>query len=73
MTTERMGTIMTDRDKPRHTVHLTVDVHFEGDYYGPNELVGLCEEWIDRGFEDRSDLKNWTVDGHVVRESDSAP
>ncbi|MCF2531731.1 hypothetical protein [Yinghuangia soli] len=61
---------MTD---PRHTAHLAVEVRFEGDYYGPDELVALCDGWIGAAFEDRDNLRGYTLTGSVNPGHDTAP
>ena len=58
---------------PRHTAHLAVTVQFEGDYYGPDELVAVCDDWIGHGFCDRDDLTGYTLTGTVTRTGEAAP
>lgn len=56
---------------PRHTVLLAVVVTFEGDYYGAGELVDVCDGWIGSAFNDRDDLRGYTLTGVVRREPDT--
>ncbi|MGW1998598.1 hypothetical protein [Embleya sp. NPDC001921] len=56
---------------PRHTVHLSVAVTFDGDYYEARELVGMCDDWISAGFNDRDDLVGHTLTG-IVEQADTA-
>jgi len=52
--------------KPRHTVLIALAVEFEGDYYGPSELVDICHDWISGAFEDRDNLDCFTLTGTVI-------
>jgi len=56
--------------KPRHTVLIALAVEFEGDYYRPDELVGVCHDWISTGFEDRDNLDHFTLTGTVIPQAD---
>jgi hypothetical protein len=58
--------------EPRHTVTLTVTVNFEGDYYGPEELVGACDGWIGSAFNDRDNLTGYSLTGTVTAEHTDA-
>lgn len=62
----------TREGEPRHTVTLAVTVTFEGDYYGADELVGMCDHWIGSAFNDRDDLRGYTLAGTVKREPDAS-
>lgn len=55
----------------RKTVKLTVDVVFEGEYYGADEVVDVSSMWIEGAFEDRDDVKSFSlkVTGTVTEES----
>lgn len=35
---------------------MIVEVTFDGDYYGADELIPLMDRWIRQGLDDRSDL-----------------
>ncbi|MFD4858472.1 hypothetical protein [Streptomyces atratus] len=45
----------------RKVVVMTVTATFEGDYHSASECPGMLEGWIDGGFEDRDDLRGWSV------------
>lgn len=55
----------------RKTVKLTVDVVFDGEYYGAEEVVEVSGVWIEQAFEDRDDVKPFSlkVTGTVTEES----
>jgi hypothetical protein len=57
--------------EPRHTVILAVVVDFEGDYYGTDELVGMCDQWIGSAFDDRDNLRGYKLTGVARREPDT--
>lgn len=57
---------------PRHTVRLELTVRFDGDYYEPDQLVDVCDSWIEHGFCDREDLLGYTLTGTVTAEPDAA-
>ena len=59
------------KGEPRHTVVLAVVVTFEGDYYGTDELVGVCDHWIGSAFDDRDDLRGYTLTGVAMRDPDA--
>lgn len=58
---------------PRHEVTLTLVVTFDGDYYGPDELVGMCDHWIDSAFYDRDDLRGYRLVTGTVAEVAPVP
>ncbi|MEV4454488.1 hypothetical protein [Microbispora sp. NPDC049633] len=47
-------------------VRLVVDLRFEGDYYGRDELVKVATRWINSGLDDRSDLDTVKISGTVL-------
>ncbi|MFJ1700357.1 hypothetical protein ACIOHC_35800 [Streptomyces sp. NPDC088252] len=53
----------------RKVVVLSVTATFEGDYYDASECPAMLECWIDRGFEDRDNLRGWSVETVSVTES----
>lgn len=63
--------IRGDEEKPLaptglNRVHLAVEVDFDGTYYEPGEMAGVCKDWIGGALEDRQDVKGVTTQG-VVR------
>lgn len=47
----------------RKRVEARLQVHFEGDYLATDELLLCVDNWIDRGFCDRDDLRGYRLDG----------
>jgi len=54
----------------RKDVELTVRLVFEGDYYEARELVALATRWMKSGLDDRSDLREISITGKVLRETE---
>lgn len=55
-----------DTSRPRHMVALNVVVQFDGTYYTPDEMVGMCDSWIEHGLEDRDNVSGYRVIGAAV-------
>jgi hypothetical protein len=58
---------------PRHEVTLTLVVTFDGDYYGSDELVTVCKDWIESAFYDRDDLRGCRLVTGTVAEVAPVP
>ncbi|MFI6495984.1 hypothetical protein [Nonomuraea typhae] len=53
-------------NEPINNVRMVVDLKFVGDYWRPEELVGMSTRWIDSGLDDRDDLVDWKVSGELL-------
>lgn len=56
--------------EPKRTtkyVAVTLALTFHGDYVGADEIAGRVEGWIDSCFNDRDDLRTWSVLSTVVK------
>lgn len=52
--------------EPVNHVRMVVDLRFEGDYWRPEDLVGMATRWINSGLDDRDDLREWKVAGELL-------
>jgi len=52
--------------RPVRIVTMTVTAVYVGDHHGPEELVDATEEWLAAALEDRDELNNAQITGHVT-------
>lgn len=64
---------MGDEKRTTKRVKVVMDLTFHGDYVPVDEIEDRVNAWIDAGFYDRDDLRDWKVKVKRVVEFDGDP
>lgn len=62
-----------ESERTTKIVTLVLTATFHGDYLEADEVLGGLEGWIDRGLEDRDDLRGWKIVASGVEEIHGDP
>jgi hypothetical protein len=61
------------RERTTKRVNASLTLTFHGDYVAADEIAGRLDAWIDRGFDDRDDLRGWKLEVQGITEIHGDP